>query len=180
MSNTENLNDAICIKKNVKFTLVQCLGDLTREQLKAYVKNYDIKGTSKLKKDELIAEISKCILSGNIIKEFISDATSDEKALLKNTLNSEYIDIKKCDPKNYVRLFLLGITFPYLEKNEYKLVIPKEVKELFKTIVLSETKEVEVVKTENKVFLNSNRKIGRNEKCPCGSGKKYKKCCLNR
>lgn len=24
------------------------------------------------------------------------------------------------------------------------------------------------------------RKIGRNERCPCGSGKKYKKCCLNR
>ncbi len=24
------------------------------------------------------------------------------------------------------------------------------------------------------------RKIGRNEKCPCGSGKKYKKCCLNK
>lgn len=24
------------------------------------------------------------------------------------------------------------------------------------------------------------RKIGRNEKCPCGSGRKYKKCCLNR
>ncbi|MFW1965071.1 SEC-C metal-binding domain-containing protein [Acinetobacter baumannii] len=22
-------------------------------------------------------------------------------------------------------------------------------------------------------------KIGRNEQCPCGSGKKYKKCCLN-
>jgi SEC-C motif/Nuclease-related domain len=25
----------------------------------------------------------------------------------------------------------------------------------------------------------SSRKIGRNEPCPCGSGKKYKKCCLN-
>lgn len=23
-------------------------------------------------------------------------------------------------------------------------------------------------------------KIGRNESCPCGSGKKYKKCCLNK
>ena len=23
-------------------------------------------------------------------------------------------------------------------------------------------------------------KIGRNDNCPCGSGKKYKKCCLNR
>ncbi|RYZ84342.1 MAG: DUF1186 domain-containing protein, partial [Proteobacteria bacterium] len=22
-------------------------------------------------------------------------------------------------------------------------------------------------------------KIGRNDPCPCGSGKKYKKCCLN-
>ena len=22
-------------------------------------------------------------------------------------------------------------------------------------------------------------KIGRNEPCPCGSGKKYKKCCIN-
>jgi uncharacterized protein YecA (UPF0149 family) len=23
-------------------------------------------------------------------------------------------------------------------------------------------------------------KIGRNETCPCGSGKKFKKCCINR
>ncbi|MDP6668218.1 MAG: SEC-C metal-binding domain-containing protein [Dehalococcoidia bacterium] len=27
-------------------------------------------------------------------------------------------------------------------------------------------------------FLGSNRKVGRNAPCPCGSGKKYKKCCL--
>jgi hypothetical protein len=29
-------------------------------------------------------------------------------------------------------------------------------------------------------FKNSSAKIGRNEPCPCGSGKKYKKCCLNK
>jgi uncharacterized protein YecA (UPF0149 family) len=23
-------------------------------------------------------------------------------------------------------------------------------------------------------------KFGRNEPCPCGSGKKYKKCCMNK
>ena len=23
------------------------------------------------------------------------------------------------------------------------------------------------------------KKVGRNESCPCGSGKKYKKCCLS-
>lgn len=26
----------------------------------------------------------------------------------------------------------------------------------------------------------TNKKVGRNEPCPCGSGKKYKKCCLNK
>ncbi|WP_238374901.1 SEC-C metal-binding domain-containing protein, partial [Aggregatibacter actinomycetemcomitans] len=24
------------------------------------------------------------------------------------------------------------------------------------------------------------RKVGRNDPCPCGSGKKYKKCCINK
>ncbi|MCB9338662.1 MAG: SEC-C domain-containing protein [Lewinellaceae bacterium] len=23
-------------------------------------------------------------------------------------------------------------------------------------------------------------KVGRNDPCPCGSGKKYKKCCMNK
>lgn len=26
--------------------------------------------------------------------------------------------------------------------------------------------------------LRKEAKIGRNDKCPCGSGKKYKRCCL--
>ena len=28
--------------------------------------------------------------------------------------------------------------------------------------------------------LTATKKVGRNEPCPCGSGKKYKKCCLNK
>ena len=31
-----------------------------------------------------------------------------------------------------------------------------------------------------KQFKLSSNKIGRNEKCPCASGKKYKKCCINK
>ncbi|MFH1802229.1 MAG: SEC-C metal-binding domain-containing protein [archaeon] len=31
-----------------------------------------------------------------------------------------------------------------------------------------------------KAPLSKKRKIGRNESCPCGSGKKYKKCCLGK
>ncbi len=29
-------------------------------------------------------------------------------------------------------------------------------------------------------YFRENKKIGRNDPCPCGSGKKYKKCCLNK
>ena len=28
-----------------------------------------------------------------------------------------------------------------------------------------------------KTFIRSEAKVGRNDPCPCGSGKKYKKCC---
>ena len=31
-----------------------------------------------------------------------------------------------------------------------------------------------------KRVLESKIKIGRNDKCPCGSGKKYKKCCIGK
>jgi hypothetical protein len=31
-----------------------------------------------------------------------------------------------------------------------------------------------------KLLSSANRKIGRNEACPCGSGKKFKRCCLTR
>lgn len=29
-------------------------------------------------------------------------------------------------------------------------------------------------------LIRSESKIGRNDSCPCGSGKKYKKCCLSK
>jgi len=33
-------------------------------------------------------------------------------------------------------------------------------------------------KLENGTIVRKAKKIGRNEQCPCGSGKKYKRCCL--
>ena len=41
-------------------------------------------------------------------------------------------------------------------------------------IVISSEKQNEKKQVEE---INENKKIGRNEKCPCGSGKKYKHCC---
>lgn len=48
----------------------------------------------------------------------------------------------------------------------------------------NELKQIADMVYENRIksILSKNkaRKIGRNELCPCGSGKKYKKCCLNK
>ena len=48
--------------------------------------------------------------------------------------------------------------------------------------VLSQEKRDEITREfkESKIFKHEEKKIGRNDPCPCGSGKKYKKCCINK
>ena len=36
------------------------------------------------------------------------------------------------------------------------------------------------ITTKQKPFIRTFAKIGRNDKCPCGSSIKYKKCCLSK
>lgn len=43
--------------------------------------------------------------------------------------------------------------------------------------VLSQEKRNEITKDYNKSHIAVSNKIGRNDPCTCGSGKKYKKCC---
>lgn len=40
-------------------------------------------------------------------------------------------------------------------------------------------KEMEIPPTAKQVSRRPYPKVGRNEPCPCGSGKKFKKCCLD-
>ena len=45
--------------------------------------------------------------------------------------------------------------------------------------ILSEDRRKELYKQKKSsgTIHNENRKVGRNDPCPCGSGKKYKQCC---
>ena len=52
----------------------------------------------------------------------------------------------------------------------------KDLKKLLDKKQLLNFKQVKNVLPEQLVKM----KIGRNEKCPCGSGKKFKKCCLTK
>lgn len=44
---------------------------------------------------------------------------------------------------------------------------------------LETRKEIKASYDKSKMVIKD-KKIGRNDPCPCGSGKKYKKCCLNK
>ncbi|MFZ5989914.1 MAG: SEC-C metal-binding domain-containing protein [Bacillota bacterium] len=43
--------------------------------------------------------------------------------------------------------------------------------------VLSKDRRNEITKDYNRDHIAVSNKVGRNDPCPCGSGKKYKKCC---
>ncbi|MBN2853077.1 MAG: SEC-C domain-containing protein [Clostridia bacterium] len=45
------------------------------------------------------------------------------------------------------------------------------------TNIFSIEKMIEIKKQFNTDHIATSNKVGRNEPCPCGSGKKYKKCC---
>ena len=51
-----------------------------------------------------------------------------------------------------------------------------------KVVTLEEIEELQRLKQRfsNPRQFRSKGKIGRNHPCPCGSKKKYKKCCLNK
>ena len=58
------------------------------------------------------------------------------------------------------------------EKDEETLLADKKVQEEYAKMMKEQARKD---KLEQQV-----RKVGRNEPCPCGSGKKYKFCCLNK
>jgi len=66
--------------------------------------------------------------------------------------------------------YISTTTFNYIDSNEN--VAEDNVKELIDKAIQEQIKNQKPAPKVNK------KKIGRNEPCPCGSGKKYKKCCL--
>ena len=43
--------------------------------------------------------------------------------------------------------------------------------------VLDDNKKAEIAREYREANIAHSNKVGRNDPCPCGSGKKYKNCC---
>lgn len=102
-----------------------------------------------------------------LVKAFIVNIMSSVQINVKDFMNVENLNIDNIDQANeYLQLIMnLHNNIPHYVLCGYS---PNELMKM----QLEEIKKQE----EN----NKNNKISRNDLCPCGSGKKYKKCCLNK
>ena len=76
------------------------------------------------------------------------------------------------------------IVMAYLYYNGDDKLIDAKINILNDTDVMFDTaytnQLANMIRRKRNIVEEKMKKIGRNEKCPCGSGKKYKKCCLNK
>ena len=54
---------------------------------------------------------------------------------------------------------------------------PVQFEQFIKVMIKHHTKYIDLNNFRDKLVLKVDPKIPRNQSCPCGSGKKYKKCC---
>lgn len=127
----------------------------------------DLLSNHKEVKKTSIAELSK---EYNSTVEFIMGFVDGINESLKNSYDLEQIEETT---ELVLDLDLEKLYFNMLDaKAEYLYTLPQW------DGIFSEEKREEIKKEykESKIVRNEN-KIGRNDPCPCGSGKKYKKCC---
>src|SRR6056297_149616 len=107
-----------------------------------------------------------------ILKEAYNRSTVDENDDIVERLTGLHIAIKEKELEEYLKK---------KEPDGKRPIVPK-----YRTLYqdLLEKRKRIATKSERKNMYKNNgqtivksRKIGRNEPCPCGSGKKYKKCC---
>ncbi len=134
---------------------------------------------------DIFTSIAESSMSENIIdSDFIGMAISDVIEINAPELLPQ---IKKLYDLGYVGVGICG-TFDTVErdiklnnKDRYKLDL-LNIYDRYEQILSSwhsYSEEADWSQNVKEITENS-KKTGRNDPCPCGSGKKYKKCCLNK
>lgn len=119
---------------------------------------------------------------------FSKEAKHLKKLLLKNNITEDKADLIIIELIFYIKneigtlsiVNLLedrGVVFNDGTKESDELIAA--VAELYNTTAIWTLKGLTPIQLEErkKTVVNKEKKVGRNEPCPCGSGKKYKKCC---
>jgi len=154
-----------------------CLENIqTQEDYKSFWDNY-LKEEQKIY--ESILETKNPIVSGSI--DELSKTFNVEAIVFAgfldgiNTSLKEEIDLENLEDTDSISIEIVykKLFFNMLDAKAkwlYTLEIWNSI------LTQEEQKEIKKEYKSSKTFVNTN-KVGRNEPCPCGSGKKYKKCC---
>jgi hypothetical protein len=132
----------------------------------------------------------------HLIHECLLDDTTIFPTLASSCIMDEHLfellsDIKFMYDRELIDLFVNGNYDSFIDfifsysRDEKKIPIDDVVKELENWASYNEEPEpmpkpkpLKKTPTVKTLPEKSKKKIGRNDPCPCGSGKKYKKCCL--
>lgn len=119
--------------------------------------------------DDFTYKIGELAKELNTTDEFVMGFTDGVNDSLKEEINLEEIE---ADDEITLKIDLEKLYFNMLDaKAEYLYTIPA-----WDDILTDERREeIQKELKKSKTIRNEN-KVGRNDPCPCGSGKKYKKC----
>lgn len=97
--------------------------------------------------------------------------SSNENLLKSERILKEALDVEGIDEKEYIHDRLLNV-YKQMKNETGIMTVSQSIRSLPKAMK-------QVKEPSNSVSNSSNGqcKTGRNEQCPCGSGKKFKKCC---
>lgn len=95
-----------------------------------------------------------------------------------NTSLTNALDIDSLTEESFITLSI------DLEKLYYNMLYAKadwlyELPQWDSILSVEKRKEIKKEYNESRIVRNDN-KVSRNDPCPCGSGKKYKKCCIDK
>lgn len=102
-----------------------------------------------------------------------------------NHLTEHYDAIAQCYDKGLVDIDHLGdledveIAFGMRTERETEKELTETQKQ-WQAVMQSVDKMPDYDEPTPMPFVNEEEKVGRNDPCPCGSGKKYKKCCMSK
>lgn len=120
-------------------------------------------------------------LSENLTEENFKKTKEEAESKIKGlTIFQRINDSRLAVIFAFIQIILVTIQ---IIQNSVETKQPITIENVYQVTLKQEAKEVNIDSIKNEVKKNTppqKKKIGRNELCPCGSGKKFKKCCINK
>ena len=168
----EEVNEYVRANAKDSLAILHLEGILTREEVIEYYRSLFVNktfGDNGFLYGSLASVCSK--LSADELKIEIEDAFEAE------LIEPSFIDLNWFHESLKVSR---DDAFQELKKDKFFTPIDDTIKELENWAMFEEDKPVTQTTQKATKTIKATRKIGRNEPCPCGSGKKYKKCCIKK